>query len=64
MDFFVPYSFFYLDEIPNIKICHMAAKEHPEVIEGRQRLIVVDVLESEDASEDAPINHDGVVLDE
>ena len=27
--------FFSLDEIPKIKICHMVAKYHPEVIEGR-----------------------------
>ena len=25
-----------LDEIPKIKICHMVAKEHPKVIEGRR----------------------------
>ena len=37
---------FSLDEIPKIKICHMVAKDHPEFIEGRQRLIDVDVLES------------------
>ena len=24
--------FFSLDEIPKIKICHMVAKDHPEVI--------------------------------
>ena len=28
--------FFSLDKITKIKICHMAAKEHPEVIEGRR----------------------------
>ena len=28
-------SFFSLDQITKIKICHMIAKEHPEVIEGR-----------------------------
>ena len=27
--------FVYLDQIPKIKICHMVASEHPEVIEGR-----------------------------
>ena len=40
---------FSLDEIPKIKICHMVAKYHPEVIEGRRRLIAVDVLDSEEA---------------
>ena len=50
--------FFSLEEIPKIKICHMVAKDHPEVIEGRRRLIAVDVLESEEAAEDASIVHD------
>ena len=27
--------FFSLDKIPKIKICHMAEKDNPEVIEGR-----------------------------
>ena len=36
--------FFSLDEIPKIKICHMVSKEYPEFIEGRRRLIAVDVL--------------------
>ena len=44
---------FFLDEIPKIKICHMVAKGHPEVIEGRPQLIAVDVLDYEEASEDA-----------
>ena len=50
--------FFSLDKIPKIKICHMVAKDHPEVIEGRRRLIDVDVLDSEEAAEDASIVHD------
>ena len=49
---------FYLDKITKIKICHMVAKDHPEVIEGRRRLIAVDVLESEETAEDAYIVHD------
>ena len=49
---------FSLDEIPKIKICHMVAKDHPEVIEGRRRSIAVDVLDSEEAAEDASIVHD------
>ena len=39
--------FFSLDEIPKIKICHMVAKDRPEVIEWRQRLIAVGCLDSE-----------------
>ena len=50
---------FFLDKIPKIKICHMVAKEHPEVIEGGQYLIAVGVLEYEEADEDASIDHDG-----
>ena len=61
---FVYHSFFSLVQIPNIKICHMVAKEHPAVIEVRRRLIAVDVLESEEVAEDDSINNDGVTLDE
>ena len=43
------FVFFSLDEIPNIKICHMVANKHPEVIERRRRLIAVDFLASEEA---------------
>ena len=50
-----------LDEIPKIKICHMVAKDHPEVIEGRRRLIAVDVLDSEEAAEYSYIVHDDAV---
>ena len=35
-----------LDQTPKIKIFHMVESEHPEVIEGRWRLIVTDVIES------------------
>ena len=55
---FVSHSFFSLDKIIKIKICHMVAKEHPEVVEGRRRLVAVDVLDSEEAAEDASIVHD------
>ena len=44
--FVVSHSFFSPDQIPKIKICHMVSKEHPEVIEGRLRLIDVVVLDS------------------
>ena len=57
-------SFFSLDEIPNIKIRHMAAKEHPVVIEGRRRLIAMDVLNSEETAADSSIVHDDAALDE
>ena len=43
-------SFFSLDKIPKINICHVVAKDRPEVIEGRRRLIDVDVLDSEEAA--------------
>ena len=42
----------------------MVAKENPEVIEGRQRLIAVDVLDSDEADDDASIVHDDYNLDE
>ena len=61
---FLSLVLFFLDEIPKIKICHIVAKEHPEFIEGRRRLIDVDVLESEEAAEDASIVHDDADFDE
>ena len=42
----------------------MVAKERPEVIEGRRRSIDVDVLDSEEAAEDASIFHDDAAFDE
>ena len=42
----------------------MVAKEHLEVIEGMWWLIAKDVFDSEKASEDASIYHDGSALDE
>ena len=42
----------------------MVAKEHPEAIEGRRRLIAVDVLDSEEAAVDAFIVHDDATFDE
>ena len=42
----------------------MVEKEHPEVIEGRRRLIAVDVLDYEEADEDAAIDQDDATLDE
>ena len=47
-----------------MNICHMAAKEHPEVIEVRQQLIAVCVLDYEEAAEYASIDCDGVNFDE
>ena len=48
-----------LDKITKIKICHMVASEHPEVIEGRRRLIVLDILDSRESAEDGYIDNDG-----
>ena len=53
---FVSHSF-------KIKICHMVAKEHPKVIEGRIRFIDVDVIEYDEANEDSSIDPDGAALD-
>ena len=60
----VSHSFFFLDQIPRIKIFHVVASEHYEVIEGRRRLIATDVLESEVAAEDDSIDNYGASLDE
>ena len=61
---FVSHFFGPLDQIPKIKIFHMVASEHLEVIEGRWRLIATDVLESEEADEDFSIDNDGAASDE
>ena len=45
--FFVSHSFFSLNQIPKINICHMIAKSYYEVIEGRQRLISVYFIDSD-----------------
>ena len=42
----------------------MVSSEHPEVIEGRQRLIATDVLDFEEADEDVSIDTYGAALDE
>ena len=57
-------NFFSLDQIPNIKFCHMVSKQHPEVTEGRWWLIAVDVPDSEEATEYASIDRDGAATDE
>ena len=54
--------FFSPDEITKINICHMIAKEHPEVIEGTRWLINVDIIDSDQASEDYAIDHDDADL--
>ena len=41
----------------------MLASEHPEVIEGRRRLISTYVFESEWAAEDGSIDNDGYASD-
>ena len=42
----------------------MVASEHPEVIEGRRRLIATDVLDSEEAAEDSSVDNDGAASGE
>ena len=42
----------------------MVVSEHPKVIEGRQRLIATDFLESEEASDYGSIYGDGADTDE
>ena len=42
----------------------MVAKELPEVIEGGQQFISMDVLDSEESAEDSSIYHDVAALDE
>ena len=61
---FVSRSFFALDQITKIKICHMVASEYTEVIEGRWCLIVTDVLDPEEEAENGSIDDDGADLDE
>ena len=53
-----------LDQITKIKICHMVASKHPEVIEGRRQLIAMDIIDSEESAEDGSIDNDGAALDE
>ena len=55
-------SFVPLDQIPKIKIWYIVASEHPEVIEGRQRLISKDVIDSDEAAEDFFIDNNGAAL--
>ena len=42
----------------------MAAKKHPKVIDGRRRLIALDVLESDEAAEEDYIDCDGAASNE
>ena len=62
--FCLSFVFFSLDQNPKIKICHMVASEHHEVIKGRWRLIYADALDSEEASEDGSIDNDVAALGE
>ena len=57
-------SFLSLDKTPKINISHMVAKEHPEMIERKQLLVAVDVLDSDEVAEDASIDHYSAALDE
>ena len=62
--FFSLISFVALDQIPNIKICHIIVIEHPGVIEGRRCLIDMDAPDSEGAAEYGSIDNDGDSSDE
>ena len=42
----------------------MVFSKHPEVIEGRRRLISTDVIDPEESSEDGSIDDDGADSDE
>ena len=42
----------------------MVVSEHPELIEGRRRLIYIDVLDSDEASDDGSIYNGAAALDE
>ena len=42
----------------------MVVSEYPEVIDGRTRLITMDILDSEDAASDGSIDNYGAALDE
>ena len=50
--------------MPKIKIFHILSKENLEVIVGSLQLIDVDVLDSEEAAENASIYHYGSALEE
>ena len=55
---FVYHYFYFPCPNPQDKIFHMVASEHPEVIEGRQGLIVIEVLDPGEADEDGSIDYD------
>ena len=42
----------------------MVASEHPEMIEGRRRLIAMDVPDSKEESDYVSIDNDGAASDE
>ena len=56
--FFVYHYFIALDQKPKIKICYMVTSKHTEVIEGRIRLIVMYVIEPDDASDYGTVDGD------
>ena len=49
---------------PERKICNIVVSEHPEMIEGRLRLVATDVLDSKEAAENFSICDDGAALDD
>ena len=56
--------FFALDQITKIKIYYMVVIENTKVIEGRQGLIYMDVIEPAGEAEDGSVDDDGVASDE
>ena len=52
-----------LDHIPKLKLFHMVASEHPEIIGGMRQLIFTDVLDPDEAAEYGSIDNDGADLD-
>ena len=62
--FCLSFVFFTLEQTTKIKICHMVATEHPELIEGRRRLIATDVIDYEESVEYGLIDNSGSDQDE
>ena len=61
--FFSLVCFVTLDQIPQIKIFHTVASEHPEVIEGSRKLISTDVLDYDEAAAYGSVDNYGAALD-
>ena len=57
--FCLSFLFYALDQIPKIKISHMVASKHTEVIKGIWWLIATDVLDPEYAAKYYAVDYDG-----